>query len=276
LTARAPVNTPVRPLIPPVTTGRTYHLNMTSRSGFPSAADDWLVPSTAARVLAVGQGSASMAARLHAAGHRVTLIEDQLDELVAIRNRYPALELVAASAEGLPFQPCSFEAVVIAQGMHLLAPGLALAEFARVLTSGGCLSLAYITRDDSVPWVRRLAAVLQTYDPELMTSGQVESVDALAANPYFPEVAERSFRMWVPITRQGMLTMVSSAPRLAGLDPSEARPLLDAVGAIYDSSAKPPEPLTLPYAVQCWRAEVDHSEFTSELDLAADGLQILL
>jgi SAM-dependent methyltransferase len=270
------VNTPSPALIPKPITWRTYHLNMSSRSGFPSAADEWLVPSSGSRVLAVGQGSASMAARLHAAGHRVTLIEHQLDELVALQRRYPALELVAASAEGLPFQPCSFDVVVIAQGMHLLAPGLALAEFARVLASGGCLSLAYITRDDSVPWVRRLAAVLQTYDPELMTSGQVESVDALAANSYFPAVDERSFRMWVPITREGMLTMVSSAPQLAGLAEADSRPLLDAVGAIYDSSAKPPEPLALPYAVQCWRAEVDHSEFTSELDLAADGLQILL
>jgi SAM-dependent methyltransferase len=251
---------------------------MTTRTGggFPVAADDWLVATPQARVLAVGQGSALMAARLTARGAQVTLIDRDCDALLAARRRQSRLAVVATSSDALPFQPCSFDAVVISQGMHLLAPGLALAEFARVLTPGGFLGLAYTTRDDSVPWVRRLAAVLQVYDPELMTSRQIDSIDALADSPYFPEVESHSFRLWVPITRDGMLDMISSAPKLAGLGEPAASALLDAVGAIYDTSAKPPDPLSLPYAVQCWRAEVNHAEFTSQLQLAPEGLQITL
>jgi SAM-dependent methyltransferase len=251
---------------------------MTNRSGggFPVAADDWLVPTPGASVLAVGQGSALMAARLIARGAQVTLIDRSPEMLLGARRRQPSLAVVATSAEALPFQPCSFDAVVISQGMHLLAPGLALAEFARVLAPGGYLGLAYTTRDDSVPWVRRLARVLQVYDPERMTSKQIDSIDALSGSPYFPDVESHSFRLWVPITRDGMFEMVSSAPKLAGLPEPAASALLDAVGAIYDTSANSPEPLALPYAVQCWRAEVDHSEFTSQLELAPEGLQITL
>jgi SAM-dependent methyltransferase len=251
---------------------------MTNRTsgGSSMAADAWLVAEPDARVLAIGRGSGALAVRLLTRGARVTLIDKDPAEIRPFRVRHPELAAVAASAEALPFQPCSFDSVVISQGLHLLAPGLALAEFARVLTPGGRLGVSYTTRDDSVPWVRRLAAVLQAHDPELMTSGQIASLDALADSNYFPEVEDHSFRLWVPITRDGMLNMVASVPQLAGLPEPHASALLDQVGAIYDSSARDPEPLALPYAVQCWRTEVDHSEFTSQLDLPPDGLQITL
>jgi SAM-dependent methyltransferase len=248
----------------------------TTGTGFPAAADAWLVPEPDARVLAVGQGSAATAARLLARGAQVTLIEKTAEAIRPAHQRHPDLSVVAASADALPFQPCSFDAVVISQGLHLLAPGLALAEFARVLAPGGRLGVAYTTRDDSVPWVRRLAAVLQAHDPELMTATQIESLDGLSDSSYFPEIDSRSFRLWVPITRDGMIDMVSRVPKLAELGEPDASALLDKVEEIYDSSARHPEPLTLPYAVQCWRAEVDHSEFTSQLDLTPDGLQITL
>lgn len=243
--------------------------------GFPTAADDWLVPQTCTRVLAIGRTSASFAARLVTRGARVTLIDKDSPAVAALGARH-GFTVVVAAAEALPFQPCAFDAVVIAQGLHLLAPGLVLAEFARVLTPSGRLALAYTTRDDSVPWVRRLAGVLQAHDPELMTGKQLESVDALAECDYFPEIESRSFRMWIPITRDGMLEMISQAPKLAQLGEPQASQLLDQVGSIYDTSARDPEPLSLPYAVQCWRAEVDHSEFTSQLDLPEDGLRITL
>jgi hypothetical protein len=70
--------------------------------------------------------------------------------------------------------------------------------------------------------------------------------------------------------------MVSGSPRLAGLGEPEADALLDEVGALYDSSAREPEPLLLPYSVLCWRATVDHSELSAELHLPDDGLQISL
>lgn len=45
---------------------------------------------------------------------------------------------------------------------------------------------------------------------------------------------------------------------------------------MYDNSARPPEPLLLPYRVTCWSAEVDHTELTAPLDLPDDGLRIPL
>ncbi len=215
-----------------------------------------------------------MALRLAGRGAVVTLIDTDDQALGATQRRNHDLAVVAAVGEALPFQPCSFDQVLVAQGMHLLAPGLALAEFARVLVADGWLAVAHTTRDDSVPWVRRLAGILQAHDPELMTGRAVEPSAALADNPYFPDIEYRGFRQWVPITRDGMISMV--AGRLSALPAAEVAVLLDQVADLYDVSARPPDPLTLPYTVQCWRARVDHSEFTSQLDLADDSLRITL
>ena len=244
---------------------------------FPAPALDWLAPSEPGRVLAIGRPSAVTANRLAGQGNRVMLADRAGSAARASRRRYPALQVVAAAPDALPFAPCSFDQVLVAQGMHLLPPGLALEEFARVLAPGGRLSVLYTVRDDSVPWVRRLAAILREYDPDAMAGGEeLYSVAAIAASAHFPVVEHRSFRQWVPITRDGMLEMVSSAPRLAALEESAANQLLDQVGALYDSSARQPEPLLLPYSVMCWRAEVDHSEFSSALRPPEDGLQINL
>jgi len=246
----------------------------TPPTGFPATADAWLVPGPC-RVLAIGRASASAAVRLRRAGCEVTLVEKDPAALASLEGRLGDVSVLAGSADALPLRPAGFDVVLIHQGLHLVAPGLALAEFARVLAPGGRLALAYTTRDDSVPWVRRLARILQSFDPELMTGRDVASVAALDGCGYFPEVENRDFRMWVPVSRDEMLAMVRRSPRLAGLPHAESVRLESLVAEVYDSSARQPEPLALPYAVQCWRAEVCQDEFTSRL-IDVDGLRITL
>ena len=243
---------------------------------FPQAAIEWLAPAEVGSVLAVGIGSLPTALRFARRGHQLTVIDKASGELGRAAGRHPGLLAVVAAPEALPFAAHSYDQVLVAQGLHLLAPGLALAEFARVLAPGGSLAVLYTVRDDSVPWVRRLATLLQTYDPELMSGVSAESADVIEASGYFPKVHRRDFRQWVPITRDGLVDLVSRSPRLAHLAEPDASVLLERVGAIYDSSARAPEPLLLPYSVRCWRARVDHSEFTTVFAAPESGLQIRL
>ncbi len=238
-----------------------------SAASFPPTAIDWLAPTAPGRVLAVGRASAATAHRLEALGNRVLLIDRSPSAARAGRHRYPDLPSLGAAPDALPFRPCLFDEVLVAQGMHLLAPGLALDEFARVLAPGGSLAVVYTVRDDSVPWVRRLAKIVRTWDPGAMTSGEeLYSVAAIAASPHFPVVEHHAFRLWVPITRDGMLEMVSRAPGLATLDGSDLDRLIAEVGDLYDSTARRPEPLLLPYSILCWRARVDHSDLAADLE----------
>ena len=129
-----------------------------------------------------------------------------------------------------------------------------------MLRPGGHLAVAYNTRDDTVPWVRRLTGLLQQADPDAMRGDfGADSVNQVADSPYFGPLERRNFRNWVPITRRRLLAMVERRPAVRALDPEAREELLDEVGQLYDSSARAPDPLLLPFQASCWRAEVDHS-----------------
>jgi SAM-dependent methyltransferase len=251
---------------------------MTSRTvgGFPEAALEWLVPEPWARVLVIGRISGAILTKLIKRGAQVVVVEPEHSNAVAVRAQRPGVWVITAEGTALPFPSGSFDIVLISTDFSLLRDESGRAECGRVLCPGGHLALVHAARDDSVPWVDRLAKVLQVHDPELMTATPLRTVEELEGCCYFPEPQARNFRIWVPITRDGMLKMVSSTPTLAGLSPAKSEQLLEQVGAIYDASARHPEPLSLPYALQCWRAVADHSEFTSQLQLPGDGIRITL
>ena len=135
--------------------------------------------------------------------------------------------------------------------------------------------MVYTTRDDTVPWVRRLARVLQQVDPTAMSGefGQ-SSIAAVEQSPHFATPERRSFRNWVPMDKPGLLGMARARPVVAALPDDERTALLAEVGAVYDSVARPPEPILLPFQASCWRAVVDHTELTMTED--GDGLSIPL
>lgn len=236
----------------------------------------WLVGESDGPTLILGNSSAAFAAGLRGR-HRLTLVDRDRDAVSALLRRAPSGLPMVAAAEALPLAPCSFDRVLLAQNFHTFAPGLALSEFARVLRPGGRLGITYTVRDDSVPWVKRLVRTVRQHDPDAMGGAYgTESVQALQDSAYFPQVQTRSFRRWVPIDRPGLVEMVTRMPAAQKLDEQTRAALLDEVGAVYDNSARPPEPLLLPYRVSCWSAEVDHTELTAPLDLPDYGFRIPL
>lgn len=241
-----------------------------------SGALDWLVEGSEGPSLVVGRSTAAFAAGLRDA-HRLTVIDRDREGVSALLRVAPSAVPLVAAPEALPLAPCAFDRVLLAQNFHNYAPGLALSEFARVLRPGGRLGISYTVRDDSVPWVKRLVALVRRFDADAMSGDYgTDSLQALTDSVYFPHVETRSFRRWVPIDRPGLLSIAGRSPVVRALDEAAQHALLDEVGALYENAARAPEPLLLPYRVHCWRAEVDHTELTAPLDLPDDGLQIRL
>lgn len=251
-------------------------MNRARRSPYPDAAPAWAVGERRRRVLDLGSGHGGFAQMVCEAGHEVFCLDRNPGRVAALPERLGTRLHVAGQVESLPFLSCHFEVVTAAQTLHRFAPGLALTEIARVLNPGGHLAVVYTIRDDTVPWVKRLVALMHQADPQAMRGDfGVDSLDAVADSPYFGPLERRNFRTWVPITRAGLVTMVERRSSVARLDPEARTLLLAEVGQLYDSSARAPEPLLLPYHTACWRIPVDHSRLVLD-NLDEDALQIRL
>ena len=119
-------------------------------------------------MLDLGSGTGAFAVLLHRAGHEVFGLDRAVDRVAGLADRLGTRLHVAGQVESLPFLSCHFDVVTAAATLHRFAPGLALTEIARVLRPGGRFAVAYNTRDDTVPWVRRLSDLLQQADPNAM------------------------------------------------------------------------------------------------------------
>lgn len=246
-----------------------------SRVAIPLEAVDWLSVWRGVRGLVLA-GDTAWPKRLHRAGHTLFALTDQpavVDKLGPIDRITPLL----ARPEAIPTDPFQFEVVFVHQRLHTCDLDEALPQIARVLRPGGCLSASYLIRDDSVPWVRRLAALLRRFDPMAMKGDYgSEALERLRSSKYFPEVEERAFRVWQTISREDLLNLVRHQPLTANLNPSQLAHLLGQVSDLFDSAVRPGESLRLPFQLLCSRAWVNHEEMTGPVVLPESALAIPL
>ena len=246
-----------------------------ARMELPAEALDWLAVWRGVRGLVLA-GDLGLPRRLTAAGHTLFALTDD----VTLAGRLGALDKVTplvARPEAIPADPCQFEVAFAHQNLHRFDLSQALPQLARVLRPGGCLSASYLVRDDTVPWVRRLAALLRRYDPMAMRGDYGDdSVEALLTSKYFPEADLKSFRVWQSVNLRTLLGMVAAQPAMAALDEDLRQLVLADAEALYHQASPAADDLRLPYELKIWRAWVDHEELTAPIEIDDSGLVIPL
>ena len=218
------------------------------RPGYPDEAVRWLVGDEPCDVVDLGAGTGKLTRVLVAHGHRVVAVEpldEMRAELVAAVSGARAL---AGSAEAIPVPNASADVVTSAQAFHWFDHARALPEIARVLRPGGRLALVWNSRDDHDPWMSRLSAIVGNE-----TVQDRDVFPAIQEAGTFGTVETASFAFEQVLDRDGLLDLVLSRSYLAKLTPPERRPVLDAVGALYDETASA-DGVRLAYLTQCFRA----------------------
>lgn len=244
-----------------------------ARPSYPREAVEWLVGRRGSTVVELGAGTGKLTDVLLALGHDV-LATDPLDEMLQhLSLRHRDVRVANAPAEQIPAATRSVDTVVAAQAFHWFDASAALREIARVLKPEGRLALVWNTRDDRVPWVRKLGEIIGR-------SGQDEDpTDTLVSSGLFGYVEQESFRHWQPLRRHELRDLVASRSNVAVMDPMARERVLRKVDELFDQYDRGPDGLLLPYVTQCYRAVVrprgliDEPEHSRDLTEAANAVR---
>lgn len=223
-----------------------------TRPDYPDEAIDWLLGTGRRRILDLGAGTGKLTRALVARGHTVCASDPIRQMLRHLTQNVDGVPAAQAVAEKLPFRAMSFDAVVVAQAFHWFDHPRAIPEIARVLRPRGTLAMVWNERDDSVPWVRRLTAILGDYREGYDVREDAGKASELG--PFGP-VEEETFRFWQLVDRERLLGDVASRSYVAVMEPADRDPLLARVGALYDEYGRGADGMRLPYFTRCFRTE---------------------
>jgi SAM-dependent methyltransferase len=219
------------------------------RPGYPEDAVRWLAGDKPCDVVDLGAGTGKLTRVLVALGHRVTAIEP-LDEMrVELEVAVPGAVALEGSAEAIPLPNASAGVVTCAQAFHWFDHTSAMPEIARVLRPRGRLALVWNSRDDRDPWMARLSAIIGNETVE-----ESDVLPEVAESGLFGPVETAQFRHEQVLDRDGLLDLVLSRSYCAKLPSADREPMLEAVGALYDTTAGP-DGVRLPYITVCFRAQ---------------------
>jgi SAM-dependent methyltransferase len=235
-----------------------------ARPTYPVEAAEWMVGRDAATVLELGAGTGKLTAQLVAMGHDVLATDPDQAMLDRLSRNLPEVRTVTASAEDLPLGPDGYDVVVAAQAFHWFDLDRALPEIARVLKPGGHLALVWNTRDESIPWVRRLGRIIGSQE-------QLEAPGALDGSELFGAIEQATFTHWQQIDRKSIQDLVLSRSNVAVLDEEARAAKLAEVLAFYDEFGRGMDGMQLPYVTRCFRAALAATEESADDEGGATG-----
>jgi SAM-dependent methyltransferase len=122
----------------------------------------WLGPQKT--VVDLGAGTGKFSQLLLRTGADVIAVEPIDAMRSQLLQSLPGLSALAGTAQSLPLEDASVDAVVCAQAFHWFANRQALQEIHRVLRPGGKLGLVWNVRDESVDWVAAITAIMVPYE----------------------------------------------------------------------------------------------------------------
>ena len=218
------------------------------RPSYPPEAIDWLLPADAQKVLDLGAGTGKLTTRLVERGLDVVAVDPIPDMLERLRAALPETRALLGTAEEIPLEDNSVDAVLVAQAWHWVDPQRAIPEVARVLRPGGRLGLVWNTRDERLGWVRELGRIIGS-------DGDQGRVDMTLPAP-FNEPQRHQVEWTNYLTPQALIDLVASRSycitsptevRTRTLD--QVRELLATHPALANSTG-----LAMPYVTVCIRA----------------------
>jgi SAM-dependent methyltransferase len=140
---------------------------VSGRPDYPVAIEEWLTHdlglTSGKTALDLAAGTGKFSPRLLATGAHVIAVEPVQEMLDQLLHQFPQIDARTGSAQHIPLDDESVEAVICAQAFHWFSTPEALREIHRVLKVGGSFGLVWNVRDDNVPWVAALTGIMKPF-----------------------------------------------------------------------------------------------------------------
>ena len=205
-----------------------------TRPSYPEEVLDLLPVPSEATVLDLGAGTGKLT-RVLAARYAHVIAVEPLDGMRGILERVvPDVEALPGSAERIPLDDASVDAVFAAQAFHWFDHDRAIPEIARVLRPGGVLALVWNGPDESRanPLPADYRAYLDELRRERSTLDDLPSWRDLIARGPFGEVHDGAVPHDHVLDRAGLLDNARSVSWIASRDPADHVRVLARLGEL--------------------------------------------
>jgi SAM-dependent methyltransferase len=186
-------------------------------------------------VLDIGAGTGKLTGLLLPTGAAVYAAEPVASMRSVMAGSMPAVRVVGATAEAVPFADGSFDAVVVAQAFHWFDGPVALAEVHRIVRPGGGLGLVWNVRDHSTPWVGEMSRIVDEYGDAIRRHESGEWRVAFDGRRDFTPLEVEEFRNVQTVDEAHVLDRVSSTSFIAMMSDSEREKVLNRVREVLAS-----------------------------------------
>lgn len=224
------------------------------RPGYPVDAVDWFLPHAAPasgelRIVDVGTGTGKLTDALLAPGREVTAVDPDPGMLAVLSAKHPEVRTVTGTAEQLPFDDATFDAVTFGQSWHWVDPPRGSTEVARILRPGGTLGLFWNIRDAREPWVAELADILghQSADELMLEAGG----PVVTAPLVFDAMREFAWTSTIDVTT--LVDLAATHGFVITASEADRHRMLDAVRALGERVAGDHGSVQLPYRLYVYR-----------------------
>jgi ubiquinone/menaquinone biosynthesis C-methylase UbiE len=193
-----------------------------------------------ATVVDVGAGTGKLTRDLVPTGARVVAVEPLAEMLEQLAAAVPEAEALAGSAEELPLEDGSADAVVAASAFHWFDPDRALPEIHRVLKPGGALATLGNGRDLSDPLQQQVQEIVGPYLP---APGSLRGwVTVLEASPLFGPIERFETTHEQRFDAEGLAERMATVSYVARLPEEEKAEVLARLRALGEAQPESPFP----------------------------------
>ncbi|HTU94860.1 MAG TPA: class I SAM-dependent methyltransferase, partial [Solirubrobacteraceae bacterium] len=192
------------------------------RPGYPEAAiarlADELDLGPERTVVDLAAGTGKLTRALLGLGAQLVAIEPVAGMREQLERAVPGVEVRDGTAEHMPLEDSTVDAVFVAQAFHWFDVPAAAVEIHRVLVPAGGLAVIRNEWDESVEWIVAMRELIAQHASRIERDRSDDWREALAASGLFTPFAEATFPNPVRVSAEMLRARVASLSFVALLD----------------------------------------------------------